>query len=431
MYRRLLLLLPLLVAVGGGCDQSPQLAGGQPLDRSPPAPGRVTALGRLEPGRGVISVAGTTGELLGELLVEEGDQVQAGQVVARLQSYPIRAAETRQAEGRLANARSLLQAETAYGEALVDEAERALERARALQPVTLRAAELAVEVTTAQLKGARQELSRLEQLRKSQFVSEEMREQAATRVEVLTHQLEQAKVEVERVRLAARLELTGLEAALASARATRDRLVAAADVAPAELMLGVAREVQARAEIRAPITGRVLRVATRPGGQLSAAPILELGDTGAMYAVAEVYETDVARVRPGAQATVRSPALAGPLSGRVEQVGLIIHKNDVLRLDPRASKDTRVIEVRIRLDDAAAAAAYNWLEVEVEIATDQPPAPPAEPAAPPAEPPAPPAGPPAPPAEASSVDSGAPGAVDSTVPGAVDAPADEPPGEGR
>ncbi len=90
--------------------------------------------------------------------------------------------------------------------------------------------------------------------------------------------------------------------------------------------------------------------------------------TDAMYAVAEVYETDVQRVRIGQRATVSSPALAAPLSGTVDRIGLKIGKKDVLSVDPAAKTDARVVEVRILLDDAAAAAGLTNLEVDVAIA---------------------------------------------------------------
>ncbi len=42
----------------------------------------------------------------------------------------------------------------------------------------------------------------------------------------------------------------------------------------------------------------------------------------------------------------------------------------MLDLDPAAETDARVVEVRIRLDDSAAAARYVHLQVDVEIAVD-------------------------------------------------------------
>lgn len=142
----------------------------------------------------------------------------------------------------------------------------------------------------------------------------------------------------------------------------------------AELRVRVARAqlAGARAEldlslVRAPIAGQVLAIHARAGERPGSEGILELGRTGEMYAIAEVYETDISRVREGQQATITSPALPEPLTGRVEKVGLQVGKMDVLDADPVAKTDARVVEVKIRLDDAPDFPLLTYLQVKVEI----------------------------------------------------------------
>jgi HlyD family secretion protein len=89
-----------------------------------------------------------------------------------------------------------------------------------------------------------------------------------------------------------------------------------------------------------------------------------------MFAIAEVYETDSARVQPGQRAWVTSPALPGPLTGRVDWIRLKVAKQDALGTDPAARKDARVVEVEIRLDDSSVAQRFTHLQVEIEIETD-------------------------------------------------------------
>ena len=101
--------------------------------------------------------------------------------------------------------------------------------------------------------------------------------------------------------------------------------------------------------------------------RLVSSGILELARTHRMYAIAEVYETDIARVAKGQRALITSPALAEPLTGVVEWVSLKVAKQDALGTDPAARKDARVVEVEVRLDDSAAAAALTNLQVEVLI----------------------------------------------------------------
>ena len=95
--------------------------------------------------------------------------------------------------------------------------------------------------------------------------------------------------------------------------------------------------------------------------------ILELGRVDRMYAIAEVYETDIGKVRVGQPATVSSRAFSSTLSGMVERIRQQVRKLDQLGTDPAARKDARIVEVEIRLDNAAPAAGLTNLQVEIII----------------------------------------------------------------
>ena len=92
------------------------------------------------------------------------------------------------------------------------------------------------------------------------------------------------------------------------------------------------------------------------------------GRTHEMYAIAEVYETDVRRIKVGQRARVSSPALEAPIEGVVERVGMKIGKLDALSTDPAARTDARVVEVEIRLDDSEPVKGLTNLQVEIAIA---------------------------------------------------------------
>jgi HlyD family secretion protein len=147
--------------------------------------------------------------------------------------------------------------------------------------------------------------------------------------------------------------------------ALRDAARLRVDVARAELQ--AAEAALALDTVRAPVAGQVVAVHARAGERVESEGIVELARNDAMYAVAEVYETDIGRVRVGQHATVESPALAEPLSGRVERIGLRIGRQMVLGTDPVRQADGHVVEVRIKLDDSERAAALSALRVEVEI----------------------------------------------------------------
>jgi HlyD family secretion protein len=238
----------------------------------PQAPLGVAALGRIEPLDGILRVAGPSSpstQVVKRLLVDEGDRVEAGQLLAALDTEIILAATVRELE--------------------------------------------------AELEYAERERERSAELRKGLAASEATLDTWSTRVSVGRAKLARARAELERARVVS------------------------------------------------PFAGLVLEVHARPGERIGPEGILELARVDQMYAIAEVYETDVARVRPGQRARVRSPALPHPLGGEVEWVRPKVQKQDEIGTDPAARKDARVIEVKVRLDDSATAAPFTLLQVEVEI----------------------------------------------------------------
>ncbi|TMB06704.1 MAG: HlyD family efflux transporter periplasmic adaptor subunit, partial [Deltaproteobacteria bacterium] len=129
----------------------------------------------------------------------------------------------------------------------------------------------------------------------------------------------------------------------------RQRIAAVSLREAAQLKVDVARaELQAAQSavdldtVRAPLRGQVIKIRARPGERVGPEGIAELAETDRMYAVAEVYETDIGRVHVGQRATMKSPALDSALTGTVEQIGMKVGKLDALDTDPAARTDARV-----------------------------------------------------------------------------------------
>ncbi|NES85510.1 MAG: HlyD family efflux transporter periplasmic adaptor subunit [Moorea sp. SIO2B7] len=109
----------------------------------------------------------------------------------------------------------------------------------------------------------------------------------------------------------------------------------------------------ALAYVRAPINGQVLKIHTRPGESFNQEQgIVELGQTDRMMVIAEVYESDIGKVRVGQQAQIisESGAFSEKIKGTVAQIGWQIGKKDVLDTDTAADVDVRVVEVKILLN---------------------------------------------------------------------------------
>jgi HlyD family secretion protein len=201
----------------------------------------------------------------------------------------------------------------------------------------------------------------------------------------------------------AQAQVTALEAAVASRQAdlenarfeyersmklAGDGILSAADrdastnrfaVAKAALDEARAQLVSARADVtnaaaardmaivRAPVAGQVLKIHAYPGEKIGQDGILELARNDVMYAVAEVYESDISRIHVGQQASVESPVLPAPLKGKVERIARRVGRKTVQQDDPSAPRDLRVVEVHVRLDDSPAAAPFSGLLVSVRF----------------------------------------------------------------
>ena len=264
-------------ALALGCqslDGTPTGAHAGAALEAPPAASVVTALGRLKPKDGILRLAGPSrpSVVIAELLVDEGDWVEAGQPIAVLDTR----AEN---EARVARTRS-------------------------------------------ELANANAELGRQVELFRQGIASVSLRDAAQLRVDV-------AKAEVQAAQSALELDT-----------------------------------------VRAPVRAEVIKIHARRGERVGADGIAEVGQIDRMYAVAEVYETDIGRVKVGQKATMRSRALDPALTGTVERIGMKIGRLDMLDTDPAARTDARVVEVDIQIDDSARAARLSNLQVEVSIQPD-------------------------------------------------------------
>lgn len=105
-------------------------------------------------------------------------------------------------------------------------------------------------------------------------------------------------------------------------------------------------------QLRSPIDGTVLRVYARPGERPGSDGILSVGASDRMEAIAEVYESDIGRIRLGQSASLISEngGFSGKLKAEVLRISPQIRQRDVLSTDPTGDADARIVEVRLALD---------------------------------------------------------------------------------
>lgn len=130
-----------------------------------------------------------------------------------------------------------------------------------------------------------------------------------------------------------------------------ERLLAEIDNAKSQLLIAEA-ELE-NTIIYAPITGTVLKILTRPGERIADAGLLEMADLSQLDIVAEVYESDLPKVKVGQQARINALGFTRMYSAEVRELGFQVKKNDLNDTDPLADRDNRIIEVRLTLETDA------------------------------------------------------------------------------
>ena len=230
---------------------------------------------------------------------------------------------------------------------------------------------LTLETTQQQLVEARANLDRIKRSQQQQI--QEARANLDRIARSQQQQIQEAQENLARIITSTQKQLLGAKATLTAIAEVRpvDVTTAQAQVAQAQASVARAQADLAAAIVRSPQTGQVLKIHTRPGELVGSNGIISLGQTQQMVAVAEVYESDISRIRQGQSATAMSKNNAFPdvLRGKVVEVGLRINKQDVLNTDPAAQFDARVVEVRVLLDEVSSrkVAGLTNLSLQVDI----------------------------------------------------------------
>lgn len=131
------------------------------------------------------------------------------------------------------------------------------------------------------------------------------------------------------------LQLTDLRGRLNEARAELQKLNTDLDLS----------------ELRSPIDGVVLSVFTQPGERPDNRGILEVGANQRMEAIAEVYESDIARIHLGQRVQLESESggFQGVIDAQVLRISPQVRQRQVLSTDPSADADARIVEVRLAI----------------------------------------------------------------------------------
>jgi membrane fusion protein, heavy metal efflux system len=136
--------------------------------------------------------------------------------------------------------------------------------------------------------------------------------------------LRESRIELERQRrmqgegVGIERDVVAAETKVSAAEAELSRVEAGA----ASIGKGTASAVAVRAPIAGFVIGRKASVgmAVQRGGE----PLVEIGDTSAVWIVADVFERDLSHIHPGAKSRIVLSSVDRPMQGRVASVGTVV-----------------------------------------------------------------------------------------------------------
>lgn len=357
---------------------APKAVGGVVGERpAAPADDRdaIGALGRVQPTSGVLSLFGPPGDRVLELKVGVGDVVKPGQQLGVLAGDSERRSQVDTLAGQVREADELRKSLAVSRDARLDDADYEFAAADAKLEAEQAGLDAKAAVLAVQERRAVTEQNRLQSARASGLpVSEQ---------ELLAAETAVAQAVEERKAVASQRALVGNQRtkADASLKAKKKLIAAETDRAvaqvPVDSLLAAKRAAEVKADearLTARRPGRVVKVLARPGDTLANTPVLQTADTSAMSVLAEVYESDVPKLRGwlaggrvAAEIDGRVLGDGKPLTGSVVGVAPMIAKNQVFALGPREDADRRVVEVEVKLDRESAAKLADYIGLQVRV----------------------------------------------------------------
>lgn len=337
----------------------------------------VTALGRLEPSGEIIEISVSSaaeGNRIEELLVSEGEEISKGETIAVLDSRDRLKAALNQAKEQVRVAiANLAKVKAGAKTGEIEAQQAAIARIEAERSNDIAAQQATISRIQAEVNNARVEYRRYQQLYQDGAISASEKDNKYLTLATAQEQLAEAQANLNRIKTSQQQQIAEAKATLNKIAEVRpvDVDVATAQVSQAQAAVATAQAELDRSYIKSPQAGRIIKVLTRPGEVVSSNDgIVRIGQTSQMYAVAEVYESDINKVQLGQQVLVTSSAIPDDLTGTVESIGLEVERQEVVNTDPTANIDAKVVEVKIKLDPESAKKVAGLTNLQVKVRID-------------------------------------------------------------
>ncbi|MCC3413304.1 MULTISPECIES: HlyD family efflux transporter periplasmic adaptor subunit [unclassified Microcoleus] len=206
-------------------------------------------------------------------------------------------------------------------------------------------------------------------------LAEQINEAKANRdktIATLAEQINEAKANRDKTIATLAEQINEAKATLSQTAEVRftDVQAAAAEVSNARASLKRAETSLTKAYIRTPAAGRILEIYAKPGEVVGSKGIADLGQTDRMQVVAEVYQTDISKIRTGQKVIITSQSFSGEISGIVRQIGLQVTQQEISSNTPGENLDRRVVEVRINLNAEGSKRVADLTNLQVQVAID-------------------------------------------------------------
>ncbi len=364
----------ILTVYGLSQFQSLQKPTAQAVNRPSPMK-KVTALGRLEPEGEVIELSAPLtldGDRIARLLVREGDTVKAGDTIAILDSHKRLQDAVSQAEKDVKVAQTKLAQVKAGAKSGEITAQKAtIARLKAENSTQISAQKATIARLQAELNNAQSEYQRNQNLYQEGAISASSRDSKRLTWETAQQQLAEAQANLKRIISSGQEQINAAKATLNQIAEVRpvDVKVARAELDRAIAALKQAKTNLEQAYIRAPMVGQIIKIHVRKGEKIGDSGVAEIAKTSQMMVVAEVYQTDISKIKLGQKAIISGQALTSKLNGEVTQIGLQVNRQNVFSNQPGENLDRRVVDVKIRLNpkDSKRASGLTNLQVETAI----------------------------------------------------------------
>ena len=332
----------------------------------------VTALGRIEPEGEVIKLSAPIsgeGSQIEKILVQEGDMVTKGQVIAILNNRERLQAEltAAKAEVRIIQAKiAQIQAGAKPGEITAQKA--IIDRLAAESQGDIDTQKAILEKLQAELLNAKAENKRYQELYIEGAISASEKDSKNLNIETTKKSLQAAQLQLKKLELSSKEKIKEASATLNQISEVRkvDIEVAIAELNRVDVNVKKATINLQQAYVKSPQNGQVFEIYTHPGELISNNGIADIGKTSQMYVVAEVYESDINKIIQGKQVRIVSDVFAQELQGKVERIGLQVRKQNLTNTDPSTNIDNRIVKVYIRLNKASSQQAAKFTNMQVK-----------------------------------------------------------------